>query len=111
MKPFDYDSSGFKVRHLMVSAVSHEDGLTEEGDEGAGLIREPSIGGLVPIDDQVVGHIAFGAEKRCFQPAWERAERQFAYGVGAGTDRCDLQVHVFRRLSPVISGGVGFCVD
>jgi hypothetical protein len=107
-KAFDYYTGGFKMGDLMVSAMPHENGLAEKCDEGAGLIGEPSISGLIPVDDQVVGHIAFWAEKGRFQAAREGVERQFAYGVGAGTDGCDLQVHVFRRLSPVYLGGVGF---
>jgi hypothetical protein len=93
---------------LMICAVTHEDGLAEEHDERARLIGEPSIGGLIPVDEQVVAHVAFGAEEGRFQAAREGAEREFAYGVGAGTDGCNLQVHVFRRLSPVLLDGVGF---
>lgn len=93
---------------LMICAVTHEDGLAEEHDESARLIGKPAISGLVPVDDQVVAHVAFWAEDGCFQPAREGAECQFAYGVGARTDGCDLQVHVFRRLSPVLLDGVGF---
>lgn len=114
-KAFDHYASGFEVVDLMVGAVSHEDGLAEESDESTGLVGEPPVGGLVPVDDQVVSRVAFGAENRRFQPAWEGVERQFAHGVGAGTNRCNLQVHLFRRLSPGLSrertGGLRFMDD
>jgi hypothetical protein len=104
---FDHNSSGFKMRYLMVGTVSHEDGLSKKKNKGAGLIRKPTICSLIPVDDQIVGHVAFGAEKRRFQPAWKGAERQLAHGIGAGTNSCNLQVHLLRRLSPGFLGVAG----
>jgi len=67
----DDDSGGFEVGNLMVGTVSHEDRLSQKGDKGTGLLWEPPANGLVPINDQVIGHVAFGAEYRCLQPARE----------------------------------------
>src|ERR1700677_1989969 len=67
----DDDSGCFEVRYLMVGTVSHEDRLSQKGDKGTGLLWEPPANGLVPINDQVIGHVAFGAEDRCLQPARE----------------------------------------
>ena len=58
---FDYYAGGFEVGHLVVGAMSLEDGLAKEGYKGTGLVGEPPVGGLVPVDDQVVRHVAFGA--------------------------------------------------
>lgn len=58
--------------------MSHEDGLGEELDERAGLVREPAVGGLVPVDDEVVGGVALGADEWGLERAMKRAARQFA---------------------------------
>ena len=95
---FDDNPCGLKVRDAVVGAVAHEDGLTEEGDQWAGLVGEEAAGGLFEVDDEVVGHVAFGAEDRRLKRAMERGDGELAYGVGAGADGCNGQGHLFCRL-------------
>ena len=83
----------------MAGAVSHEDRFGEEPDVRTRLFREPAAGGLVPIDDEVVGGIALGADELVFERAGKGAARQSADGVGAGTNRCNPQGHLAFRLS------------
>ena len=85
----DDDALGFEVSDAVVGAVSHEDGFGEEGNEGARVVREPAVDGLVVIDDEVVGGVTFGADELGFEGSWERAAFEFAEWVGAGTNRCN----------------------
>lgn len=73
--------------------MSHEDGLGEELDEGTRLFWEPAVGGLIVVDHEVVRGVTFGADERSFEGAVEAAAGEFAYGVGAGTYRCNPEVH------------------
>jgi hypothetical protein len=91
---FDDDAGGFEVSDPMVGAVAHEDGLAEEGDEGAGFVVEPAAVGLFEVDDEVVGDVALGAEDGGFEGAVEGGRGQFADGVGAGADGCDGEGHL-----------------
>jgi hypothetical protein len=69
------------------------DRLFEEGDEGARGLGKPAVGGLIPVDGEIVGDVAFGTEDGCVEPALEGAGGEFADGVGAGTDGCNAEVH------------------
>jgi hypothetical protein len=89
------DTGGFEVGHAMVGAVPHEDRLREELDEGARLLWKPAIGGLVPIDHEVIGCVTLRADYWGFERAMKGAARQFAYRVGARTNCCNPQVHSF----------------
>ena len=80
---FDYDAFGFKVGDAMVGAVTHVDCLLEKSDEWPGGFREPAVVGLIPVDGEVVGGVAFGAGERSFQPALKGSTGEFADGVGA----------------------------
>jgi hypothetical protein len=95
----DDDAFGFEVGDAVVGAMSHEDGFGEELDEWAGFVGEPAVDGLVVVDDEVVGCVALGADEWGFEGTVKGAAGQFAYGVGAGTNRCDSQGHLFVRLS------------
>ena len=95
----DDDAFGFEVGDAVVGAMSHEDGFGEELDEWAGFVGEPAVDGLVVVDHEVVGGVAFGADEWGFEGTVKGAAGQFAYGVGAGTNRCDSQGHLFVRLS------------
>jgi len=70
---FDDDAFGFEVGDSVVGAVAHVDRLLEERDERAGGLGEPAVGGLIPVDGEVVGGVALGAGERGFQPAVEGA--------------------------------------
>ena len=96
---FDDDAFGFEVGDTVVGAVAHHDGLLEEGDERAGGLGEPAVGGLVPIDGEVVGGVASGTGQGCLEPALEGAVGELADWFGAGTDGRDSEVHLFDRLS------------
>lgn len=89
------DAGGFEVGHAMVGAVAHEDCLCKKLDEGARLLWKPAIGGLVPIDHEGVGRVTLGTDERGLERAMKGAARQFAYRVGARTNRCNPQVHSF----------------
>jgi anaerobic selenocysteine-containing dehydrogenase len=78
----------------MVGAVPHEDSLAEKCDESAGLVGEPAAVGLFEVDDEVVGDVALGTENGGLEGAMEGRRGKFAYGVGAGADGCDGQVHL-----------------
>ena len=84
----DDDAFGFEVGDAVVGGVAHEDRLLEEGDKRARGLGEPAVGGLIPVDGEIVGDIAFGTEDWCFEPTLEGAGGEFADGVGAGTDGC-----------------------
>ena len=92
---FDDDAFGFEVSDAVVGAVAHVDRLLEKGDERAGGLGEPAVGGLIPVDGEVIGDIAFGTEDGCVEPALEGACGEFADGFGAGTDGCYAEVHRF----------------
>jgi len=66
---FDDDALGFEVGDAMVGAVTHVDCLLEQVDERSRCLRKPAVRGLIPVDGEVVGSVAFGAGKRGFQPA------------------------------------------
>lgn len=70
---FDDDAFGFEVGDAMVGAVARHDRLFQEGDERAGGLGEPAVGGLVPVDGEVVGRVALGTGEWCFEPALEGA--------------------------------------
>ena len=101
---FDDDAGGFEVGDAVVGAVAHEDGLAEESDEGAGFVGEPAAVGLVEVDDEVVGDVAFGTEDGGFEGAVEGGGREFADGVGSGADGCDGEGHLCCQ---AITGFVG----
>lgn len=73
--------------------MAHEDRLFEEGDEGARGLGKPAVGGLIPVDGQVVGGVAFGADEWRVEPALEGSGGEFADGVGAGTNSCYTEIH------------------
>jgi len=58
---FDDDAFGFEVSDSVVGAVAHHDCFFEEGDERARGLGEPAVAGLIPVDGEVVGDVAFGA--------------------------------------------------
>ena len=70
---FDDYTCGFEVGDAVFGAVSHEDGFGEELDQGAGVFRKPSAGGLIPIDDEAVGGVAFWADQLGFERAGKGA--------------------------------------
>jgi len=92
---FDNDALGFKVGDAVVGAVAHHDRFFEEGDERARGFGEPTIGGLVPVDGEIVGGVALGAGERLLKDAGEGIDAEFADGFGAGADGGDSQVHLF----------------
>jgi hypothetical protein len=85
---FDDDAFGFEVSDSVVGAVAHVDRLFEERDKRAGAFGEPAVGGLIPVDGEIVGDVAFGTEDWGFEPTLEGAGGKFADWVGAGTDGC-----------------------
>jgi hypothetical protein len=87
------DAFGFEVGDSVVGAVAHVDRLFKKGDERARGLGEPAVGGLIPVDGEVVGDVAFGTEDGRVEPALEGAGGEFAYGFGAGTNGCDTEVH------------------
>ena len=105
---FHDDAFGFEMGDAVVGAVTHVDRLLEKGDERAGGFGKPAVGGLVPVDREVVGGVAFRAGKGCFQPAMKGAGGEFADGFGAGADGCYAKVH-FGQGSTVVAG-LGGCL-
>ncbi len=101
---FDDDAFGFEVSDAVVGAVAHHDCLFEKGDERAGGLGEPAVVGLVPVDGEVVGGVAFGAGEGRFEPALERAGGELADGFGAGADGCDSEIHLLVRVSLAFVG-------
>lgn len=79
----------------MVGGVTHHDRLFEKSDERAGGFGEPAVVGLIPIDGEVVGGVAFGTGERSLQPALEGAGGELADGFGAGADGGDAEVHAW----------------
>jgi hypothetical protein len=86
---FDDDTFGFEVGDAVVGAVTHHDRLFEKGDEGAGGFGEPAVGGLVPVDGEVVGGVTLGAGEWLLEDTGEGAYAELADGFGAGADGCD----------------------
>jgi hypothetical protein len=86
---FDDDTFGFEVGDAVVGAVTHHDRLFEKGDEGAGGFGEPAVGGLVPVDGEVVGGVTPGAGEWLLEDTGEGAYAELADGFGAGADGCD----------------------
>jgi hypothetical protein len=74
------DAFGFEVGDAMVGAVTHHDRLFQKSDERAGGFREPAVVGLIPIDGEIVGGVAFGAGERGVEPALEGAGGELANG-------------------------------
>jgi hypothetical protein len=105
---FDDDAFGFKVGDPVVGTVTHGDRFFEECDERAGGLGEPAVGGLVPVDGEVVGGVTLWAGEGLLEDAGEGADAELADGVGTGADGCDSQVHLLDRLS---LGIVGFGFD
>ena len=70
---FNDDAFGFKVSDAVVGAVAHHDGFLQERDERARGLGEPAVGGLILVDGEVVGGVAFGAGERGFEPAMKGA--------------------------------------
>jgi hypothetical protein len=101
---FDDDAFGFEVCDAVVGAVAHVDRLFEKRDEGARALRKPAIGGLIPVDGEVVGGVAFRADDGRVQPALEGAGGEFADGVGAGTDSCYAEIHRWGQGSTGVVG-------
>jgi hypothetical protein len=101
---FDDDAFGFKVCDAVVGAVAHVDRLFEKGDERARGLGEPAVGGLIPVDGEVVGGVTFRADDRRIQPALEGAGGEFADGVGAGTDGCYAEIHRWGQGSTGVCG-------
>jgi hypothetical protein len=98
----------------VVGAVAHVDRLLEKGDERARGLGEPAVRGLIPVDGEVIGDVAFGTEDGCFEPALEGAGGEFADGFGAGTDGCDAEVHDWEKGSTGFVGwvrGLGSCEE
>jgi len=73
--------------------VAHRDCLFEEGDERAGCLGKPAVGGLVPVDGEIVGGVTLGAGEGLLKDAGEGAYAQLADWVSAGADGGDSQVH------------------
>jgi hypothetical protein len=90
----DDNSGGLEVGDAMIRAVTHEDCLAEKGNKRARFVVEPAAVGLIEVDDEVVGNIALGAQDRRLQGAVERSDRQFADGVGAGSNGCYGEGHL-----------------
>jgi len=90
---FDDDAFGLEVGDAVVGGVAHEDRLLEEGDEGARGLGKPAVGGLIPVDGEVVCCVAFGAGELGVEPALEGSGGEFADGVGAGTNGCYAEIH------------------
>lgn len=90
---FDDDPFGFEVCDAVVGAVSHEDGFAEELDEWAGFVGEPAVVGLVVVDHEVVGGVAFRADERGFKGSRKGAALELAEWVGAGADCGDSEGH------------------
>jgi hypothetical protein len=89
------DAFGFEVGDAMVGAVTHHDRLFQKSDERAGGFREPAVVGLIPIDGEIVGGVAFGAGERGVEPALEGARGELANRFGAGTNGGDAEVHLW----------------
>ena len=87
------DAFSFEVSDSVAGAVSHVDRLFEKRDERPRGLGEPAVGGFVPVDGEVVGGVAFGADDRRLQLMLEGACGEFADGVGAGTDGCYAEIH------------------
>lgn len=98
---FDDDACGFEVGDAVVGAVSHEDGFGQELDEGAGVFRKPSSGGLIPIDDEAVGGVALGADQLGFERTGKGTAGEFAYRVGARSDGCNPQIHCSEAITGI----------
>jgi len=90
---FDDDAFSFEVSDAVVGGVAHVDRLFEKGDERARGVGEPTVGGLIPVDGEIVGGVTFGAGEGRFQPALEGSGGELADGVGAGADGCYAEVH------------------
>jgi hypothetical protein len=86
---FDDDAFGFEVGDAVVGAVAHHDRLFEKGDERAGGLGEPAVGGLVPVDGEVVGGVALGTGEWGLEDTGEGVYAELADGFGAGADGCD----------------------
>jgi len=84
--------------------VAHVDCFFEERDERARGLGKPAVGGLIPVDGEIVGDVAFGTEDWRVEPALEGAGGKFADGVGAGTNGCDAEVHGFGQGSTGVCG-------
>ncbi len=100
------DAFGFEVSDPVVGAVAHVDRLFKKGNERAGGLGEPAVGGLIPIDGQVVGGVAFRADDGRVQPALEGAGGEFADRVGAGTDGCYAEIHLWGQGSTGLRCGL-----
>ena len=89
----DDDAFGFEVSDAVVGGVAHEDRFLEKGDEWARGLGKPAVGGLIPVDGEVVCCVAFGAGELGVEPALEGSGGEFADGVGAGTYGCYAEIH------------------
>jgi hypothetical protein len=98
------DAFGFEVSDSVVGAVPHVDRLFEKGDERARGLGEPTVGGLIPVDGEVVGGVALGTGEGRFEPALEGAGGEFADGIGAGTDGCYAEIHCWGQGSTGVCG-------
>ena len=70
------------MRDAVTGTVSELDRLGQHSDESPGLLFKPSAGGPLPIDDQVIAHIAFRAPDRRFEPSMKGRFRELPYRVG-----------------------------
>lgn len=85
--------------------MAHEDRLLQKGDEGARGFGKPAVGGLVPVDDEVIGGVALGAGDGVLEGAGEGVDAELAEGVGAGADGGDSEVHWWVKGSILTSAG------
>ena len=73
----------------MVGGVAEHDGLAEHLEVAAGVVGEVAADGVVVVEDEDVGGLAFGAVDGVLEPAVEGGGRERGGGVGAGTDGGD----------------------
>ncbi len=80
---------GFEVGDAVVGGVAEHDGFAKHLEMAAGFVFEVAGDGVVVVEDEYVGGLAFGAVDGVLEPAVEGGGRERGGGVGAGSDGGD----------------------
>jgi hypothetical protein len=102
----DDDAVRLEVGDPVVGAVALEDGFAEDSEMAPGFVREVAADGVVIVDHEGVGGLAFGAAYGLLKPAVEGCRRKWTGGISPGANSGDDKTHGrFSKVRAVDAGG------